>query len=139
MPWDSTVHNGFSANVPWIGARPRPWEQTVAGQRADPDAPLHRYRSLLAVRRRHSDMWRAPLEWIDTEDVRVAALRRGSVAVVANLSDRRTSVALASPGWRTVFASGPGSRLDGQAGDALSVPAESTVVLASEASDHCRP
>ncbi len=139
MPWDSTAHNGFSTNVPWIGARPRPSEQTVAGQRADPDAPLHRYRSLLAVRRRHSDMWRAPLEWIDTEDVRVAALRRGSVAVVANLSDRRTSVALGSPGWRTVFASGPGSRLDGQPGDALSVPAESTVVLASEASDHCRP
>ena len=139
MPWDSTAHNGFSANAPWIGARPRPPEQTVAGQRADPDAPLHRYRSLLAVRRRHPDIWRAPLEWIETADVRVAALRRGSVAVVANLSDRRTSVALGSPGWRTVFASGPGGRIDGQADDALSVPAESTVVLASEANDHCRP
>ena len=139
MPWDSTAHNGFSANAPWIGARPRPPEQTVAGQRADPDAPLHRYRSLLAVRRRHPDIWRAPLEWIETADVRVAALRRGSVAVVANLSDRRTSVALGSPGWRTVFASGPGGRIDGQAHDALSVPAESTVVLASEANDHCRP
>ena len=131
MPWDSTTNNGFSAGDPWIGAESRRPEETVAGQQADPDAPVHRYRDLLAVRRQHPDMWRAPLEWIDTPDPLVAALRRGTIAVVANLSDRRTSVRLGSPGWEPVFASQPGCRLDGAAHDTVSVPAETTVVLSS--------
>ncbi len=132
MPWDSSAHNGFSSSEPWIDAEPRPPEQTVAGQQADRDAPLHRYRSLLAMRRHHPDLWQVPLEWIETPDPRVAALRRGSVAVVANLTDRRTSVRLGSPGWQPVFASLEGSRLDRPAHDAISVPAESTVVLARD-------
>ena len=129
MPWDSSAYNGFSTSDPWIDAEPRPPEQTVDGQRADPDATVHRYRSLLAMRRQHPDLWRAPLEWIETHNPRVAALRRGSIAVVANLADHRTSVRLGSPGWQPVFASQQGSRLDSPAHDAVSVPTESTVVL----------
>ena len=129
MPWDSSAYNGFSTSDPWIDAEPRPPEQTVDGQRADPDATVHRYRSLLAMRRQHPDLWRAPLEWIETHNPRVAALRRGSIAVVANLADHRISVRLGSPGWRPVFASQQGSRLDSPAHDAVSVPTESTVVL----------
>ena len=132
MPWDSGAHNGFSTSDPWIDAEPRPLEQTVEAQRADPDAPVHRYRSLLAMRRRHPDLWRAPLEWIETADPLVAVLRRGSIAVVANLAAHRTSVGLGSPGWQPVFASHQGSRLDSPACDAVSVPAESTVVLATD-------
>ena len=129
MPWDSGAHNGFSASAPWIDAEPRPPEQTVAGQQADSKAPLHRYRSLLAVRRRHADLWRAPVEWIEAHDPRVAALRRGSTAVVANLSGRRVSVRLDSPGWEAVFTSGDGCWLDSSTGDSVSVPAESAAVL----------
>ena len=129
MPWDSSAYNGFSTSDPWIDAEPRPPEQTVDGQRADPDATVHRYRSLLAMRRQHPDLWRAPLEWIETHNPRVAALRRGSIAVVANLADHRTSVRLGSPGWQPVFASQQGNRLDSPAHDAVSVPTESTVVL----------
>ncbi len=132
MPWDSSAHNGFSTREPWIDAEPRPPGHTVAGQQADGDAPLHRYRSLLAMRRHHPNLWQMPLEWIETPDPRVAALRRGSIAVVANLADRRTSVRLGSPGWQPVFSSLEGSRLDGPAHDAISVPAESTVVLAGD-------
>ena len=129
MPWDSSTHNGFSANDPWIDAEPRTPEQTVEEQRADPDAPVHRYRSLLAMRRRHPDLWRAPLEWIETADSLVAALRRGSIAVVANLADRRTNVSLGSPGWQPVFTSDDGCHVDSSAGESVSVPAESTAVL----------
>ncbi|MDE0161488.1 MAG: alpha-amylase family glycosyl hydrolase [Acidimicrobiaceae bacterium] len=136
MPWDSGANNGFSTGDPWIDSEPRPPEQTVAGQQADPDAPVYRYRSLLALRRQHPDMWRAPLEWIDTADPGVAALRRGTITVVANLSERRTSVSLGSPGWQPVFASQPGSRLDTPAHDTVSVPPETTVVLAG---DHLQP
>ena len=132
MPWDSSPFNGFSTGDPWIASEPRPPEHTVEGQQADPDAPLHRYRSLLAVRRRHPDMWRAPLEWIETPDPEVTALRRGTVAVVANLSGRRADVSLGSPRWEPAFASHEGSRLAGSAHDAVSVPAETTVVLAQD-------
>ena len=129
MPWDSGAHNGFSASAPWTDAEPRPPEQTVAGQQADSKAPLHRYRSLLAVRRRHPDLWQAPVEWIETHDPRVAALRRGSTAVVANLSDRRVRIRLDSPGWELVFTSGDGCSLDSSTGDSVSVSAESAAVL----------
>ena len=132
MPWDSGARNGFSTGDPWILAEPRRPEETVAGQRADPDAPVHRYRSLLAVRRQHPDMWRAPLEWIETSEPRVAALRRGTIAVVANLSERPTSVNLGSLAWEPVFASQQGCRLHSPAQDTVSVPAETTVVLASD-------
>ena len=131
MPWDSSAHNGFSASDPWIDAEPRPPDQTVAGQRADPDAPVHRYRSMLEMRRRHPDMWRASLEWIETSDPLVAALRRGSIAVIANLSAHPTTVSLDSPGWQPVFASQEGTRLDSPARETVSVPPETTVVLAS--------
>ena len=129
MPWDSNTHNGFSTGDPWIDAEARPPDQTVAGQRADPDAPVHRYRSLLAVRRSHPDLWQAPVEWIEAHDPRVTALRRGSTAVVANLSNRRVSVRLDSPGWEAVFTSGDGCHTDSSAGESVSVPAESTAVL----------
>ncbi len=129
MPWNSSDHNGFSTRASWIDAEPRPPEQTVAGQQADPDAPVHRYRSLLAARRRHPDLWQAPVEWIETHDPRVAALRRGSTAVVANLSDHPASVRLHSPGWEPVFTSNDGCYLDRSDGESVSVPAESTAVL----------
>ena len=136
MPWDGSAHNGFSTGDPWIDSEPRPPEHTVEGQRAEPDAPVHRYRDLLAVRRHHPDMWRAPVEWIATSNPLVAALRRGSVTVVANLSDQRTDVSLGSSGWKPVFESRAGSCLDSPAHDAVSVPAETTVVLAC---DHRHP
>ena len=129
MPWDSSAHNGFSATEPWIKAEPRPTEHTVASQQADSEAPLHRYRSLLAVRRRHPDLWRAPVEWIEAHDPRVAALRRGSTAVVANLSNSQVSVRLDSPGWEAVFTSGDSCWLDSSTGDSVSIPAESAAVL----------
>ena len=129
MPWDGSAHNGFSATEPWINAEPRPPEHTVANQQADSEAPVHRYRSLLAVRRGHPDLWQAPVERIETHDPRVAALRRGSTAVVANLSNRRVSVRLDSPGWEAVFTSGDGCHIDSSTGESVSVPAESAAVL----------
>lgn len=136
MPWDGTAHNGFSSARPWIDAERRPLEETVSGQLSNPDAPLHRYRQLLAVRRSHPDLWQKPARWVDTEDPSVGVVVRGSAAVVANLADRRASVRLGSPGWHPVFGSNRSVSLDTPAGEAISVPAESTVVLAR---GHQRP
>ena len=130
MPWGSGACNGFSAGTPWIDSEPRPDEQTVAGQRRDPDAPLHRYRSLLAARKQHPDMWRAPLRWLDSADPQVIALRRGGVAVVANLSPAGTVFQLDSGGWQIVYQSRDAcSIIPAGAGDVLSIPAETAAVL----------
>ena len=59
----------------------------------------------------------------------MAALRRGSTTVVANLSERRVSVRLDSPGWEPAFTSGDGCHIDRSAGEGVSVPAESAAVL----------
>ncbi len=126
MPWDGGAHNGFSGCDPWIDTEPRPPAQTVQAQRADPDAPVHRYRSLLAVRRQHPDLWQAPLEWLDAPGPAAVALRRGSVVVVCNLGDRGADVALPRGHWTEAFASTAGSRI--RAGRA-SVAPECTLVL----------
>lgn len=128
MPWDESDHNGFSAHAPWIDAAPRPSGQTVSGQQADPGATVHRYRELLAVRRRHPDLWRAAAEWIETPNPTVAAIRRGSTALVANLGGSEARVQMPSSGWSTVFNSS-GGRLGAPAAHRVTVEAESAVVL----------
>ncbi len=131
MPWDGSGNNGFSVAAPWIEALPRPDSETVAGQRDDPGAVVHRYRELLAVRRHHRDLWQAPAEWIDTPDPLVAALRRGSTVVVANLAPEPAAVGLGlgSGGWEVAFASREGCRLEGPSGDTVSLPAESAAIV----------
>ncbi len=136
MPWDETLHNGFSPSQPWIDAEPRSAEKTVDFQRRDPGAPVHRYRQLLAARRSHPDLWRAPTEWIETEDPSVVVVRRGSAMVVSNLTDRNTKLPLHPPGWQTIFASYPSVSIGNRAPEEVFVPAESTVILAS---DHLQP
>ena len=130
MPWNASDQNGFSVGESWINAEPRPRPQTVTGQQADPAAPLHRYRSLIRVRKQHPDLWSAALTWIDTADERVAALRRGRAAVVANLADQPVTVDLGAEAWRIVFASNDGSTLNAPDQATVSVPPETTALLA---------
>jgi alpha-glucosidase len=51
MPWDGSVHGGFSEAEPWLPAYPDAGEIGVAAQRADPSSPLALYRRLLELRR----------------------------------------------------------------------------------------
>ena len=117
MPWAAGDQNGFSSRRPWIEAAPRPLAHTVQGQRADLAAPVHCYRSLLAARRRHPDLWQAPLKWLDAPGPATAALQRGSVAVVANLGRRRAEFELPPGRWTEAFASTTGSEVRGHRAD----------------------
>jgi len=128
MPWDAGPYNGFSAGTPWIDSETRPQKQTVASQRDEPSAPLHRYRSLLGLRRSHPDMWQAPLQWLDSADPLVCALRRGSITVVANLSPEPTSFGLDSSGWQIVYSSQEVGSVSNSS-DIVLIPAETTLVL----------
>lgn len=85
MPWTTGDANGFSDGTPWLEAEDRPRQQTVEGQAANPDAIVHRYRELLALRRSRPEMWSEPLEWLTPVSRTAVALRRGSILVVANL------------------------------------------------------
>ena len=136
MPWDSTANNGFTDGVPWIDSRARPLAETVEGQLADPGAPVHHYRELLSIRRRHNDLWQASATWLDTGDPLVALIRRGSVAIVANLSDRPATVTLPEPGFEPVFSSRRGDEPVRVSQQAVSVAAETSVILAAAAHPH---
>jgi alpha-glucosidase len=132
MPWDGGPGNGFTtAGKAWLPSAPRAVEATVAGQRDDPGSALARHRRLLAVRRANPDLWTAPVEWIDTVDPLVMALRRNSVVVAANLDEYPATVPLPDGSWRPVFWSrdgGEGLPVTGS----LGLPAETTVILVVE-------
>ncbi len=139
MPWDSSAHNGFSSAPPWIAAHPRPADQTVAAQRPDPTAVVHRYRELLAVRRRCSALWQAPAHWINGSDPLVVALVRGSTVTVANLSDRQAEVSLDSAivdpsGSEIMFSSSDGCHLKKTSSGvvSVSVSAESALIMVKD-------
>jgi len=51
MPWDDSLHGGFSTNEPWLPMVPGTVTPSVAAQRADPRSMLMLHRHLLALRR----------------------------------------------------------------------------------------
>ncbi|WP_261807085.1 alpha-glucosidase [Lapidilactobacillus luobeiensis] len=48
MPWDDSVHQGFSEHEPWLRTQPAPI--TVAAAEADPDSILNFYRKLFQLK-----------------------------------------------------------------------------------------
>ena len=129
MPWDEGPNNGFNQGAtPWMPSAPRPLAATVAGQRDDPDSFLTRHRHLLAVRRRHTDLWEAPITWLDTRDSLLMACSRGSVVVVANLDEHDGELVLPPGSWDLVFSSRLGG-LGAPQSDAVTVPAETGLIF----------
>ncbi len=123
MPWEPGPGNGFTtAPAAWLPADDRPAEDTVEHQRSDPSSTLHRYRDLLAQRRRLPELWEEPLAWIDTGDQRVLAVRRGSLVVACNFDATARELGLGGDyetDYEIVFVSTPGAMtpdgLDGEA------------------------
>lgn len=125
IPWTSAHANGFTTGEPWLRADERPLHQTVEGQRADPEAPVHRYRELLAVRRDHTDLREAPAEWLSSPTTTSAVMQRGSLVIIANLGPEAIRVPVAAID-RTVFTSNGPPRFDGLG---IDVDAETTVIV----------
>ncbi|MGL5857963.1 MAG: alpha-amylase family glycosyl hydrolase [Angustibacter sp.] len=87
VPWEPGAGLGFTtASTGWLPDGGRAEADTVAWQRAEPASWLHRYRELIAVRRRYPQLREAPVEWLD-DDPRSLSVRRGSLLLQANLTD----------------------------------------------------
>jgi len=127
MPWDSSAFNGFSSVQPWIFSEQRAPHEAVEGQKADPNAPVHRYRALLAVRRSYPDLYAAAYEPLAVESDEVAAIRRGTTCTIANLGASPATVELPAGDWALVFASSDAGAViaDGR----ITLDAELSVIL----------
>ena len=127
MPWDATVHNGFSTASPWIVSADRGVGETVEAQVADPEAIVHRYRELLAVRKANPDLFTAEFEPLTTDGPAVGAVKRGTTLVIANLSPESSMVSSAGDDWEPLFISRDAEI--GVGGGAIVIPAETSVIL----------
>lgn len=127
MAWNSDRFNGFSTVEPWLLAEERPPDFTVAGQHANPAAPLHRYRRLVALRKHYPALWQAELKVVPSGRPDVAVIQRGTTLTVANLGSLPFAINLGEGEWRVVFASQGG---DGDvASGIVNVAAETTAVM----------
>lgn len=88
MPWNSDVSFGFSTSAStWLPDGGRTEQDTAAFQQSEAGSWLNRYKDLLAVRNISSDLRESPLIWLDGDAGDVICFGRGSLAIMANLSD----------------------------------------------------
>jgi len=127
MAWNSDRFNGFSAVQPWLVSEERSPDFTVAGQHANPAAPLHRYRRLIALRKQLPELWEADIKLVPSGRDDVAVIQRGSTLTVANLGPTPFAINLGDSNWKVAFASQGG---DGDiASGIVNVAAETTAVM----------
>ena len=127
MAWNTDPFNGFSTVEPWLVAEDRNADFTVAGQHANPAAPLHRYRRLIALRKQLPELWQAEITQVPSGRDDVAIVQRGTTLTVANLGTTPFAINLGEGPWRVVFASQGG---DGDlATGIVNVAAETTAIM----------
>jgi len=127
MAWNSDRFNGFSTVTPWLVAQERAPDFTVAGQHANPAAPLHRYRRLIALRKQLPELWSSELKQVSSGRADVAVIQRGPTLTVANFGSDPFAINLGDGSWKVVFASQGG---DGDVATGIvNVAAETTAIL----------
>jgi len=127
MAWNSDRFNGFSTGQPWLISEERAPDFTVAGQHANPAAPLHRYRRLIALRKQLPELWEADIKPVPSGRDDVAVIQRGTTLTVANFSTAPFAINLGDGSWRVAFASQGG---DGDiASGIVNVAAETTAIM----------
>lgn len=98
MPWDETVHGGFTTGKPWLPVPDKHRWQSIATQEADPRSALHALRQLLRWRKRHPALIRGDIEFIDAPSDVLAFWRTlGAERLIAvfNFSNRGLAMSLA--------------------------------------------
>jgi alpha-glucosidase len=132
MPWAPGPGMGFSAaRRPWLPFGGRTDDDTVAGQRDDPQSWLQRYRRLLQVLRDRPDLAHGEFAWL-TDQGPVIAYRRGAAVVAANGGNDDASLPLPAGLWTVAFGTAV-AREGGQASGTLELAAAEGVVLVPRA------
>jgi alpha-glucosidase len=104
MLWEPGPGWGFtSAEDAWLPFGSRTPADTVAVQRADPDALLHRFRALILWRNASATRLDGPVEWLPPDGA-VVGYRRGEFLVVANCGAAPAQVAIPERTFATVVA-----------------------------------
>ena len=92
MPWDGSLHGGFTTGSPWLPLHPDYPHRNVAVQRQDPHSVFSFYRSLLRLRRASTALRRGSFQPLTLRPGRGLAYLRASseeAALVAlNFSSR---------------------------------------------------
>ena len=127
IPWAPGSDGGFSDGAePWLPVA-RSDGESAAAQRDDPQAILHKYRELLAVRHELEDLHAGRLEWLTDRTNPVISFRRGDTVCALNAGDVPTDLKLPPGQWRLAFSSQqpPGTVAD----SAISLDAPEGVLL----------
>ncbi len=75
MPWDGSVHAGFSTGHPWLPLANDHHALSVAKQEAQPESPLNQYRRFLAWRAQQPALREGSIHFLDTEEPILAFTR----------------------------------------------------------------
>jgi len=86
MPWDGSIHAGFSTVEPWLPLNADWQTRNVAAQEDEPGSMLTLYRNLLALRRAHRALSVGPIALL--------ASPAGVLAYARGLGEERLLVAL---------------------------------------------
>src|SRR5690606_424524 len=90
IPWDDSVHAGFSTADPWLPLNEDWRVRNVSAQDQDANSMLSLYRTLLALRRRHAALAIGTLALRDSADDVLAFERHHGderLLIALNLSD----------------------------------------------------
>jgi len=128
MFWSTTDSTGIAQN-PADSTNDRVPDEGVAEQLENPDSLLNYYRSIIALKALHPDIFSGEITKIDLDNIGICAIRTGSVIVMHNLTDESIEVPIVSLNVKlSGFVSPTGIEATETAGT-LTLPPYSSVVL----------
>ncbi len=106
VPWDESAHRGFTTGErPWLPIGHDDPAHSMAAQKADPDAPIHGYRALIAFQKLVvAEAGTAPIEWLEAHDT-VVGFRRGPLTFLLNVGNEPSGLPPQCSDGEVVFAS----------------------------------
>ena len=125
MPWDETVHAGFSSESPWLPLANEHRALCVARQEASDESTLNRFRDFLRWRREHPVMKLGAIRFLDLPEPVVAFVRGEQMLAAFNLSSQPVETKIPESRFRQIAAAGV---LEGELrGQHLTLPPHSVV------------
>src|SRR5215470_2071874 len=134
MPWDTSVHAGFSSGEPWLPLAGNAAAISVEAEKRDPNSVLSLTRSLLALRRREPALSVGDWSPLPVEGDALAYTRTSqdrSFIVVLNLDSQAKTIRFGPGIDGRVELSTHAGRSGQSVGEAFDLRADEAVVIAS--------